>query len=58
MRVYIAGCECVCSNNVLEQPIVSSEMGEGVVVWVDDQVVYEVERAESVLQQQEVLPVT
>jgi hypothetical protein len=29
-----------------------------VVVWVDDQVVYEVERAESVLQQQEVLPVT
>lgn len=56
--MYIAGCECVCSNNVLEQPIVSSEMGEGVVVWVDDQVVYEVERAESVLQQQEVLPVT
>jgi len=35
-------------------------MGKGVVVWVDDQVVYEVERAESVLllQQQEVLPVT
>jgi hypothetical protein len=29
-----------------------------VVVWVDDQVVYEVERAESVLLQQEVLPLT
>jgi len=49
----------LCSNNVLEQPIVSSEMGwKGVVVWVDDQVVYEVERTESVLQQQEVPPVT